>query len=324
MMNQSTAAERFQAPANTAEKPDLGFGAVVERESRQRLLNRDGSFNVARRGLNFWSSLSLYHSLLTLSWGKFLGLLVLCYLVINLFFALAYLLAGPQALAVPDNLAINQRFWQAFFFSVHTFATIGYGNITPVGLLANIIVTIESVTGLLGVTLATGILFARFSRPTAHVLFSDQAVITPFRGGQALMFRITNGRSNQLIELGATVILAQMEKDQTGTVTRRFYPMALQLSKVSFFTLSWTLVHQIDEQSPLFGLTEADLESRAGEVVVLLTGIDETFSQTVHARSSYRWDELVWGARFANIYNAPAADGMVTIDVRRLSLIERL
>ncbi len=309
--------------SNEQEKPDLGFGVIVERASRQRLLNRDGSFNVERRGLSFWSSLSLYHALLALSWGKFLGLLVAGYLTANLIFAGAYLAAGPDALAVPEGLAVAQRFWQAFFFSVHTFATIGYGNITPVGMTANIIVTIESLTGLLGVALATGLLFARFSRPTAKILFSEQAVVAPFQDGQALMFRITNGRSNQLTDVSATVIYAQFE-DVNGTPTRRFYPLPLQLSKVTFFSLSWTIVHPINAESPLRGLSGEELRARHAEFLILLSGIDETFSQTVHTRSSYLADEVVWGAKFVNIFNPTTGAGQVSIDVRRLSEIEKL
>ncbi|MBI1765929.1 MAG: transporter [Acidobacteria bacterium] len=308
---------------NETGNPDLGFGAIVARTSGQRLLNRDGSFNVERRGLNFWSSLSLYHTLLTLSWGKFLGLLVVSYLAANLLFAVAYLAAGPGALAVTGGLAIANRFWQAFFFSVHTFATIGYGNITPVGMVANIIVTIESLTGLLGVTLATGLLFARFSRPTAKILFSERAVVAPFQEGEAFMFRITNARSNQLTDVSATVIFAQFE-EVNGQPTRRFYPLPLELAKVTFFSLSWTIVHPINNESPLFGLSGEVLRARNAEFLILLSGIDETFSQTVHTRSSYQADEVVWGAKFANIFNPITKEGVVTIDVRRLSEIERV
>mgnify|MGYP000865326670 CR=1 FL=1 len=303
--------------------PDLGFGAVVARESRQRLLNPDGSFNVERRGLSVWQSLSLYHTLLTISWGKFLGVIVLGFLVINLVFAAAYSGAGPGALSASGDPEISNRFWQAFFFSVHTFATIGYGNVTPVGWLANVIVTIESLTGLLSVALATGLLFARFSRPTAKILFSERAVIAPFQGGQAFMFRITNGRSNQLTDLGATIIFALFDHPDCKD-TRRFHQLNLQLAKVTFFSLSWTIVHPINEDSPLHGLTDGDLRARQAEFLILLSGIDETFAQTVHTRSSYRADEVVWGARFVNIFNPATADGKVTIDVRRLSEIERV
>lgn len=303
------------------ENRDLGFGQKVAGESQRRLLNRDGSFNVARTGLNPLSSFSLYHTLLRITWPRFFGFVVVSYLIANSIFACAYFLCGPDALMVPENLQIGNRFWEAFFFSVHTMATIGYGNITPVGIASNLIVTIEALFGLLGFALVTGILFSRFSRPTAKILFSEKAIIAPYRGINALEFRITNGRCNEIIELHATVMYSQFE-DVGGKRLRRFYPLTLERDRVAFFTLSWTLVHPIDEHSPLYGKTELDLQSADAEILVLLTGIDETFSQTVHTRSSYKDDEIVWRAKFGDIYNPPTPTGRLTIDVRKLHSIE--
>ncbi|HQR36069.1 MAG TPA: ion channel [Blastocatellia bacterium] len=305
------------------ENRDLGFGSKVAGESRRRLLNRDGSFNVARTGLNPLAAFSLYHSLLQISWAGFFGFVVIGYLIANSFFALAYVLCGSEALLVPENQHIGNRFWEAFFFSVHTMATIGYGNITPVGIAANLIVTFEALFGLMGFALITGMLFARFSRPTAKILFSENAVIAPYRDLMAFEFRITNGRCNEIIELHATVMYSQFE-DVGGRRLRRFYPLQLERERVAFFTLSWTLVHPIDESSPLFGKTEQELLAADAEVLVLLTGIDETFSQTVHTRSSYKADEIIWQAKFGDIYNQPTPTGRLTIDVRKLHSIERL
>ncbi|MEW6734058.1 MAG: ion channel [Acidobacteriota bacterium] len=303
------------------ENQDLGFGAVVARESRQRLLNRDGSFNVRRKGIKFLSSVNFYHLLLTMPWWSFFTVVTLFYLGLNAIFALAFLLCGPDALQGPTNDPINNQFLRAFFFSVHTFATIGYGNITPVGLLANIIVMVESLVGLLSFALATGLLFARFSRPTAKIIFSRQAVIAPYHGITAFEFRITNGRHNQLIELEAKVLFTRFE-NVNGNQVRRFYPLVLERSKVAFFPLSWTIVHPITEESPLYQLTEKDLHSTNAEFLILLTGIDETFSQTVHTRSSYKATEVIWNAKFDNIFNLPAKNDPLTIDVERLHNIE--
>lgn len=309
--------------SNKEEERDLGFGSVVARESRKRLLNRDGSFNVARTGLNPISSVNFYHTLLTIPWWEFFGLVMIGYAVGNTIFACAYLLCGPDALAVADGLQVESRFWQSFFFSIHTMATIGYGNITPVGWAANLLTAIEALFGLLGFALITGILFARFSRPTARIIFSDAAIISPYRGGTAFEFRITNARRNQIIELHATVMYAQFEEAE-GKRIRRFYPLTLERDQVTFFSLSWTIVHPIDEASPLYGKTERDLLAVDAEFLILLTGIDETFSQTVHARSSYRADEIIWRAKFGEIYNPPSPSGRLTIDVRRLHSVERL
>src|SRR5882757_3379653 len=191
------------------ELKDLGFGSVVSQEQKIRLLNRDGSFNVAREGLGFWNSLS-YHALLTMSWPRFISLITVAYLVVNALFAGAYMLCGPGAL---ENTTTHQsaRFLEEYFFSVHTFATIGYGYIVPTNLAANIVVTVESLVGLLGFALATGLIFARFSRPTAKILYSESAVIAPYRDKTAFQFRITNGRNNQLIEVGAEVLFTRFE-----------------------------------------------------------------------------------------------------------------
>lgn len=305
------------------ENRDLGFGSKVAGESQRRLLNRDGSFNVARTGLNPLAAFSLYHSLLQISWPRFFGVVVVGYLIANAVFACGYMLCGEGALLVPENLQIGNQFWEAFFFSVHTMATIGYGNITPVGIAANVIVTFEALFGLLGFALITGMLFSRFSRPTAKILFSEQAIIAPYRGISAFEFRITNGRCNEIIELHATVMYSQFE-DVGGRKLRRFYPLTLERERVAFFTLSWTIVHPIDETSPLFGKTEGDLLATNAEILVLLTGIDETFSQTVHTRSSYKANEIVWRAKFGDIYNPPTATGRLTIDVRKLHSVERL
>jgi inward rectifier potassium channel len=304
-----------------ADMRDLGFGSVVARESRQRLLNRDGSFTVMRAGLGFLASLSPYHALLMMSWRGFFGLTALFYFGANLLFAVAYLLCGPGSLSVSVNSGIESRFLQAFFFSVHTLATIGYGTIIPVGLAANIIVSIESFIGLFGLALCASLLFARFSRPTAKILFSDRAVIAPYRGITAFEFRIANARRNQLIELEAKALFARFE-EADGRPLRRFYPLKLERDRVVFFPLSWTIVHPIDETSPFYGMSAEDLRKTRGEFLVLLTGFDETFSQTVHARSSYMVEEVVWNARFADIFNRPADDGLLTIDIRKLHSIE--
>jgi inward rectifier potassium channel len=306
-----------------SENADLGFGSVVSSESRLRLLNRDGSFNVARAGLNRWSSLNMYHELLTMPWYKFLGIVTIGYLLANGVFAVAYLLCGPQSLNVAADLGISLRFLQAFFFSVHTFATIGYGNVTPVGIAANMIVTIESLVGLLSVAFATGLFFARFSRPTAKIIFSNNAIISPYQGITAFEFRITNARNNQIIELQATVIFSYFVVEN-GKRIRRFQQLTLERDRVSFFSLSWTIVHPIDSSSPLHMLAEADLRTADAEFLILLTGIDETFSQTVHTRSSYKAEEVIWNVKFSDVYNPPTPTGRLTIDVRKLHIIEKV
>ena len=311
-----------RSPEEQARDRDLGFGTVVGRTSRQRLLNRDGSFNVARTGLGLLESLAPYHLLLTISWTGFLGLVALLYIAVNLLFAVAYLTCGPQALLGPGAEMLGERFGRAFFFSIQTFATIGYGQLAPNGLGANLVVTVEALVGLMYQALATGLLFARFARPTASILFSRRAVVGSYGNGVALMFRIVNRRRNEIIGLEAQVLFSSMEPDDRGGMVRRYALLPLERNKVTFFPLSWTVVHPIDEASPLAGTTPEALERAQAEILVLLSGIDETFEQTVHARSSYRADEIVWNARFQSMFLATDSRSYVSVDVSRIHEIE--
>jgi inward rectifier potassium channel len=324
----AAAAAAASAAASAATPPvdrnDLGFGSVVARQSRDRLLNRDGSFNVRREGLGFFQSLSLYHSLLNMSWPRFLLVLTGGFLCVNLVFACIYFAAGPDALSGLHWTTTGSHFLGCFFFSVQTFATIGYGSIAPAKLAANVLVVVEAVTGMLLVALGTGISFARFARPRARILFSDQAIIAPYRspagGTTAFEFRIANARQNQLTDVSARVLLARRRSGGD----REFLPLKLERESVLFFPLSWTIVHPIDPGSPLFGQTAEDLLAAKAEFLILLSGNDETFNQVVHARSSYEAADLVWNARFQSLYNPPDEDGGISIDVGHLSYLERL
>jgi inward rectifier potassium channel len=311
-----------RTPEEQARDRDLGFGAVVGRASRERLLNRDGSFNVARIGLGLLETLAPYQLLLTISWTGFLGLVALLYIALNLVFAAAYLACGPEALLGPGQDMFGGTFGRAFFFSVQTFATIGYGQLGPNGVAANLVVTVEALVGLMYQALATGLLFARFARPTASILFSRNAVVAPYPAGRALMFRIVNRRRNEIIGLEAQVLFSSMEPDGRGGSVRRYSLLPLERNKVAFFPLSWTVVHPIDETSPLAGKTPEALEQAQAEILVLLSGIDETFEQTVHARSSYRADEIVWNARFQSMFLAMDKRSHVSVDVSRIHEIE--
>ncbi len=306
------------------EDRDLGFGSVVARESRQRLLNPDGSFNVGRSGMSQLTTINLYHWLLFMSWSRFLGLILLLYFLSNIFFGLLYAIIGDGSIVDTSSTPFANAYIRGFFFSVQTFATIGYGTIHPVGLVPNLLVTIESYYSLLANALITGVVFARFSRPTARVIFSNVAVVAPYRGITGFMFRLVNARSNQLIEVEAKLLFAHLVKNKDGRVTRIFDMLELERRKVTFFPLAWTVVHPIDEKSPLYGLTEEDLYRVDAEFLILLSAIDETFAQTVHARSSYKPQEIVWSAKFASIYKQVDSSDAISIDIRKLSAIEKI
>jgi inward rectifier potassium channel len=320
----SPLASRIAADAEIRDR-DLGFGSVVSRDTRNRLLNRDGSFNVVREGLGLFETVAPYSHLLTVSWTTFIGVITALYVGINLLFAVLFLLCGPGALAGPGGGMLGGRFSQAFFFSIQTFATIGYGQIGPNGLAANMLVTVEALVGLMYQALATGLLFARFARPTAAIVFSHRAIVAPYAGIQALEFRIANRRRrNELIELEAQVLYTALESNSEGEPVRRYHLLALERNKVTFFPLSWTIVHPIDDHSPLAGKTPADLEREQAEILVLLTGVDETYEQTVHARTSYRADEIIWNARFQPVFRGESPSQVLAVDVSRLHDVVRL
>jgi len=314
---------KTEGQSNRTDSADLGFGRVVSEESHLRLINKDGSFNVNRKGLSFFTSLSIYHSLLTMEWWKFIGLASLGYLVLNIFFALVYLIFEPGAIHGEQAATFFEKFLRAFFFSVQTSSTIGYGHIFPESISANLIVASESFVGLLGFAVVTGLVFARFSRPNAKIMFSENAVIAPYRDITAFEFRIVNARKNQIIELQAQLIFSKMEKDGSRII-RRYYRLDLERDRVPFFPLTWTIVHPIDENSPLKNIVQDELIRSQAEFLILLTGTDDTFNQTVHSRFSYRADEIVFGAKFSNIFEYGEDGHHITVDVGCLSDIEKV
>jgi len=260
------------------------------------VVNRDRRPSVLRKGSSHSHWRDPYHWLLTLSWDKFVIVIVLGYIVANSLFALTYLAGG-------DCIVNAKRgfFPDAFFFSVQTMASIGYGAMYPKTTYANIIVAIEALFGLMGLAMATGLMFARFSRPTARVLFSKVAVIAPYNGKLTLMFRAANERHNQILEAQMQVSLVRDELSVEGYLMRRFYDLKLVRQQTPIFALTWTAMHIIDETSPLYGETSASLNESNIELIVTLTGLDETVSQTIHSRHSFLAEEILCNQRFVDI-----------------------
>ena len=260
----------------------------------------------------------LYHRTLRLSWPGFLVAGVALYLAANALFATLYLLQpGAVANARPGSFA------DAFFFSVQTMATIGYGQLVPATLYANLVVTIETAAGLMGLALATGLVFARFSRPTARILFSRVGVIGPHNGRPTLSFRLANVRLNQILEAEVAVSVLRDEETAEGVMIRRFYELPLLRYRTPVLAMTFTVMHEIDRDSPLFGATAASLEAENAELVVTATGIDETIAQRVHARTSYLPHEILWDHRFVDVIGW-TEDGDRVIDYRRFHDAVRL
>ncbi|MGA3188083.1 MAG: ion channel [Bryobacteraceae bacterium] len=275
----------------------------------RRTINRDGSFNVSRHGTG-WRDIHPYLHLISLPWPTFLALVFAAYLAVNTIFAALYYSLGPGHLIGGDAPYKLERFLNAFFFSAHTLTTVGYGNIAPRTISANLLAALEALIGLLGFALATGILFGRFSRPSARIGFSDRALIAPYEGRTSFQFRIVNRRPNTLMDMEATIILMWVE-GESGKLKRAFQGLSLERNTVDFLALTWTIVHPIDESSPLFGKTKEDLQQKQAEVIILIKGFDETFSQSVRARYSYRFDEIAWNAKFTPAFDFDETGTMV-------------
>jgi len=290
---------------------DLGFGSLASGQ-HYRLLNRDGSFNVRRLHERWLEKLLGYHVLLNMSWTRFYLLLGVWYMAINAVFAIGYLALGPGAL---QGSFEGSLFWRAFFFSIHTFATVGYGNIVPVSFLANSLVALQTLFGLLSLAVATGLVFARFSRPNAKVLYSQSALIAPYRGQTSLQFRVVNARHSQLLNVQALVMYSRFE-EANGARVRRFYTLELERNSVALLPANWTIVHPISAQSPIFGLDRKQFLEAEAEFLVLLNAVDETYSQTVYSRSSYLADEVAWGRKFTPMFFEEG--GKALLDLNRL------
>ena len=279
--------------------------------SAPRIVSRDGNFNVVRKGVSKFDWSDLYHALLTLSWIKLFAVVGAGYIATNILFAFMYLAAGDGV----ENMQ-EGNFSDAFFFSVQTMATIGYGAMYPKTLFANILVAIEALLGLLGVSMGSGLVFARFSLPKARVMFSRIAVITEHNGVQTLMFRVANERQSWILEAQVNVSLIISEITQEGQEMRRFYRLPLSRNRSSLFALTWTVMHPINETSPLYGITLDEMLEKDIEILITLTGIDQTVSDNIHAHHSYIPTEILWNHRFVDILSQ-VRDGRRSVDYNR-------
>ncbi len=290
---------------------DPGFGKKVG-GSTKRIINPDGSFNVNRVGTEGGFD-NVYQRVMTISNGAFFGIIIGGFIFINLIFATGYFLIGPEHLVGVRGETTLEHFLDCFYFSAQTFTTVGYGAISPRGVLASSLASFEALLGLIALAIATGLLYTRFSRPKAKLHFSNNALITPFEGTNALMFRFANKRSNVLMNLKAEVILTMRDSEDPNS-NRDYYSLELDFKEILFLAISWTIVHRIDDKSDLKGLTHQELIDRGAEFLILISGYDDTFSQTVHTRYSYTAEEMVWGAKFDKAFTT-TEKGEVEIDL---------
>ena len=296
---------------------DPGIGEKFSRRTR-RAINHDGSFNVRRRGGPHRHD--PYQWLIQMNWWPFIGLVVGFFTVLNVAFAFAYVALGLEDLpGVAAPRGGLQDFLSALFFSIQTFTSVGYGHVYPGTNATGFLSSVEALVGVLTFALATGLLYGRFSRPTARIHFSQSAIISRRPDGTpCLQFRIANQRNNILINLEAHVLLKTVD---AATNDQRYAFLALERDAVSFFPLTWTLVHDITPDSPLHGLGPDDYARLDAEILVQLKGYDDTFAQDVHARNSYTHDEIEWHRRFVRAYEVEE-DGIAVVDLDQLHATE--
>jgi inward rectifier potassium channel len=312
--------ESHAAAAAEAERPNFDPGLTqTYTGTLKRVINKDGQFNVRRTGRT-WRDWHPYLILISVSWPRFIAMVTTGFLVVNTIFALLYNLAGIENLKNANAPTEFQRCLNAFFFSAHTLTTVGYGNMWPIGPLTNSIAVAESLSGVLGFAIATGLLFGRFSRPSARFGFSRNMIVAPYKGGASLQFRLVNRRTNNIVDLEARLLLMQVEPCG-DKLERRFLQLDLERNSILFFPLTWTVVHPITPSSPLYGKSAADLAGVQAEVMILLKGFDDTFGQAVQTRYSYRYDEIVWGAKFTRAFEVEESGDML-IEVDKVSAIE--
>jgi len=286
----------------------------------RRMVNHDGSFNVQRRGRRL-QDLHLYQFFIRLSWPAFFAVVAAAFLLFTLAYTGLYFAVGVGGIQGVVEHGPAETFLHVFFFSIQTLTTVGYGAIFPRGIGANIVACIEAMTGVLGLAFSAGLLYGRFSRPNARILFSRNAIVAPYQDGTSLQIRIANQRNNALVDLEATLLLMTVEG--TGDRARRVYAkLELERPKVYFLPLTWTIVHPITESSPLHGTTPEVLAARAAEIMVLIRAFDDTFSQVVNARGSYRYDEIIWGYRFLPAFHDDE-DGHLVLDLSKMDDVTR-
>jgi inward rectifier potassium channel len=286
---------RLNRPENKGD--DFGYTNQANQNSK-RVINKNGSFNLVRVG----EKKSLFHSLVTMKWWKFFLTIVGTYVVVNMLFASIYLLIDFNGIGMTSDYQVTNKFLIASFFSVQTLTTVGYGSLYPLSEVVSMVASVEALTGLMIFAIFTGLMYGRFSKPSPGIRFSKNMVYAPYKQNNALMFRVANERNHNLTELEARILMSVIV-EENGRSARKYQVLELENSRITYFPLNWTLVHYIDEKSPLYGMTKTDFEGIDLEMMIMIKGYNETAAQSFHAKSSYTENEIVWNAKFKVPYH---------------------
>lgn len=303
--------------AKKAQFSELGFGTLAAKNG-QRFMNSDGSANVIRKGGPWLSASDVFHKLTTMKSSKFLLVVFVFYILANGIFASLYLLCGIESIGATKSGNLATDFLEAFFFSTQCYTTIGFGRMNPISFWANVVASIEGLVGLLSIAIATGLIYGRFSRPRAHLLHSNNLIIAPYlKTKRAVMFRIASTRKHSILIENSVSVSLGINLEESGEIKRRFFVLNLEIPKINFLNLSWTLVHPITEESPLWGLNHDDLIKGRAEFIILFKAMEETTSQTVIERFSYFGEEIVWGAKFISAIGTTST-GQSMLDINQI------
>jgi inward rectifier potassium channel len=297
---------------------NTGFGPNSNIEGG-RLMNPDGSTNLRKKGIPVWQRISVYHTLLRMKRINFFLFVLFLYTGVNLFFAIIYFATGVEHLVGGDGATdYFHKFMEAFFFSSQTLTTVGYGRVAPSGLLTNTIASIESLIGILIFAVMTGLIYGRFSRPRAYLVFSPSILIAPYKDGKALMVRMATYKNNHLTDVEAQVTVALHVTENDKSVTR-FYPLQLEIARINSLALSWTIVHNIDENSPLYHFNKDKVVESRMEVIVNVKAFDDHFSNIVQQRTSYTWQQIIYGAKFLPMFDRAENGEYTILDLARIN-----
>ena len=304
-----------------AKTANTGFG-INAANYGGRLLNQDGTPNIEKRGMGFFARVSWFHSLLSISGWRFFLIILFFYISVNFLFTLIYYFIGVEHLVGLKTTSESEKLMEAFFFSTQTYTTVGYGRISPSGFLMNAVSSFHALIGLLSFAVATGLMYGRFSRPKAFIKFAHNAVIAPYKDISALMIRLAPFKNTTLTDAQAKMTLVIMTDEKDGRTTNQFFTLDLELSSINTLTLSWTVVHPITAESPLYDFTKEDFSNTKGEIIVFVKAFDDMFSNTVIARTSYTFREILYGHKFLPMFHRDNEKDTTILDLDKLNEME--
>ena len=304
-----------------AKTANTGFG-INAANYGGRLLNQDGTPNIEKRGMGFFARVSWFHSMLSISGWRFFLIILFFYIFVNLLFTLVYYFIGVEHLVGLKTTSESEKLMEAFFFSTQTYTTVGYGRISPTGFLMNAVSSFHALIGLLSFAVATGLMYGRFSRPKAFIKFAENAAIAPYKEISALMIRLAPFKNTTLTDAQAKMTLVIMTDEEDGKTSNQFFNLDLELSSINALTLSWTVVHPITEDSPMHDFTKEDFSNTKGEIIVFVKAFDDMFSNTVIARTSFTFQEILYGHKFLPMFHRDNEKDTTVLDLDKLNEME--